>query len=115
MTKVWQHPGDWEKHDGEDYMDFIKRTGVAFNLIAAKADKVPAGKYVGAMVSFSIGDGAAYYILQKEKPLTLLWIPYCDRYQADPILLRGLRLSDVKKMIDSERALAKFFKQKATG
>ena len=112
MTKVYKHPGDWEKHDDESVEHYIARTDVTFDLIAKKAKKVPEGKYLGAMLRFGVGDGYAYYLVHKEKPLTLLWIPYSDKWQADDIFLRGLRLSDVKAMIDSDRAMAKLFGKK---
>lgn len=111
-AKVYMHPGTWDKLDNETVEHFFARTDCTFDLICKKAKKVPNGKYLGAMLRFGVGDGYAYYIVHKEKPLTLLWIPYSDRWQADNIFLRGLRLSDVKKMIDSDRAMEKLFKRK---
>ena len=44
-----------------------------------------------------VADGYAYYFVRTEKPLTLLHIPYADGYEADPVMIRGLRLPDVRE------------------
>ena len=44
-----------------------------------------------------VADGYAYYYVKTEKPLTLLLIPFADGYQANPILIRGLRIQDVRE------------------
>lgn len=51
---------------------------------------------VGRIVRFGVGDGYAVYLVVRQKPLTLMHIPYMDSYHANPMLLRGMRVSDIR-------------------
>ena len=56
-----------------------------------------------------VADGHAYYYVRSETPLVFLHIPYCDRWQAHPALLRGLTLDDVRHQIQLERRIEDLF------
>ncbi|TXH16603.1 MAG: hypothetical protein E6R03_05245 [Hyphomicrobiaceae bacterium] len=56
-------------------------------------------KLVGAQVHTPRGDGHAVYMVAREKPLELVHVPIGDAWRADPVWERGLRLSDVKRMV----------------
>jgi hypothetical protein len=60
-------------------------------------------------IKFGVADGYAIYAVLSMKPLTLMHIPYMDGYHADPILLRGLKASDVEKRLLGEKKMKEFF------
>lgn len=64
---------------------------------------------VGECIRFGVADGRAEYMVYTTSPLALIHLPYVDAYEADPILLRGLRVSDVKQMVKSDKAIAEIF------
>jgi len=61
------------------------------------------------VVVFPVADNYARYAVVSMKPLTLQLIPYLDAYQIPASHLRGLRLADVKQMIEHSKAMAKLF------
>lgn len=50
----------------------------------------PKASLKGAIVSFPRGDGAAYYIVTKDKPLTVANIPFCDAWTTDWPTINGI-------------------------
>ena len=54
------------------------------------------GEWVGALISWSVADGYASYMVAEQSPLVMAHIDYGDGYQVDPIMIRGLVLSDIK-------------------
>jgi hypothetical protein len=64
---------------------------------------------VGKTISFPVADGRAEYMVYTTKPLALIHLPYVDGYQADPILLRGLRVTDVRDLVERSERLASLF------
>lgn len=68
-----------------------------------KSLELEPGKIVGAILQFSVADGFAPYIVVKEKPLTLQWIPFLDEYRADPALIRGLRKADIQGRLETDK------------
>ena len=57
-----------------------------------------------------IGDGYAYYLVEKTQPLTVVHIPYLDAYHAPPAHLRGLRMKDIREHKEWERKMSQLFK-----
>jgi hypothetical protein len=55
------------------------------------------GAWVGALISWQVADGYATYIVVQEQPLQVAHIDYCDGYTVDPIMIRGLQLSDIEE------------------
>lgn len=53
-------------------------------------------------ISFPRGDGKALYLVESLKPLVLRWVPFGDRWSVEPALLRGLRVADVREMLDQD-------------
>ena len=51
----------------------------------------------GKLWTYPVADGFAYYEVVQQRPLTLQHIPYGDEWTVSPFMIRGLRLSDVKK------------------
>ncbi len=92
------YPGDWEYRAGEDY---AKRVDGLF-------DKIPADR----VIRFSVADGYAFYYVRSEKPLVLQHIPYGDTWHVSAITIRGLRLADVKQMVEADKAVRTLFAAK---
>lgn len=61
---------------------------------------------VGKVVRFQIADGYAEYIVWKAKPLQLVHLDLGDGYSIPPAHARGLRLADVKALVDFEQRWA---------
>lgn len=98
-------PQNWEiPLDVKDYRKafakheklFEKLQKDPFAMYGNYMDKKTKGGVVGRLLEFGVGDGYAVYLVTREKPLTVMHIPYADAYMASGILLRGLRLSDIK-------------------
>lgn len=97
------YPGDWEFHPGEDFSEYRRRIDVLF-----------ASTPTNQVIRFPWADGHAYYYVYSETPLTLQHIPYGDAWHVHDATIRGLRLSDIKKMILAEQALHSFFGDRNT-
>ncbi len=71
------------------------------------------GNLVGSIIRFPVADGAAQYMVWNHSPLELIHLPIHDAWNADEMTLRGLRLKDVRAMVDrSERLTALFASDK---
>ena len=52
-------------------------------------------RVLGSVYSAQVGDGRAYYLVVKEKPLTLAHIPVGDAWELNPAYIRGIKASDI--------------------
>jgi len=107
MAKVCSvpDPQNWEiPYDTKDYSKAFEKQDKLFDklekdpfaMYGEYMDKKTKGGVVGKLLRFGVGDGYAVYLVMKAKPLTVMHIPYSDAYMASGILLRGLRLSDIR-------------------
>jgi hypothetical protein len=64
---------------------------------------------IGEVIRFGVGDGSAEYVVWNTKPLQLIHVAWGDSWHADPILIRGLRLTDVRQLIKREQTFARIF------
>lgn len=87
-------PG-FEELPSEDFNAWWDRGRKLLEELQAKSDALPAGEYVGAVLSFPIGDGYALYLVQSTAPLTIQHIPYGDAYGIPGAHVRGLDMNDV--------------------
>lgn len=110
MAKLTAHdaPG-FEQQKGETLDAFFKRTSALLEQMTAKANALPEGEYVGAILSFPIADGKALYLVDKVKPLTLTPIQFLDGYQIPAAHIRGLTLDDVRHQVARDKAMAAMF------
>lgn len=105
MAKVYSAPKEWGWDEAfnfdpkEDWKVWTARQDAKMAEIEAQYP----------VIRFQVADGYAQYAVYSRKPLQLIHIPYGDAYQADPILLRGLRASDVTAMLEREKRLKKLF------
>ena len=84
--------------DFRDRMDAEKK---ALNAIESRT----------TVVKQQVADSHAYYEVVKRQPLQLRWIPYCDKWTADPAWIRGLRLSDVMQDMARQRNMRRLVKK----
>lgn len=61
------------------------------------------GDCVGEIVSTGVADGYAQYMVECEKPLRLIHLPFGDKYSGGLIWERGLRIADVRQMVKRDR------------
>jgi hypothetical protein len=89
--------GEWKRAGGVDsWAEDSKKLDAMY----AESRKVfHAGGVVGLMFHFPVADGRAIYRVVSEKPFTVEHIPFSDAWNANPILLRGLRKADVVEMV----------------
>lgn len=68
------------------------------------------GKNVGAIIQFPVADGYAQYMVVSMKPLQLMHLPLGDAWHYQYV--NRLTASDIKKQIDSSKAMSKLFSSK---
>ena len=52
----------------------------------------------GAIVAFPRGDGSAYYIVTKDRPLTVAHIPFCDDWSTDWPTINGITAAWIRSI-----------------
>ena len=74
----------------------VQWEGFQFKVLMKEHDKaVEQGKIVDRILQWPIADGYAYYLVTKEKPLTLQWINVGDCWTMPAFAIRGLRVEDL--------------------
>ena len=91
----------YEKYNAE-WKDAQKRWAREFRA------KSP-GELVGEIVTWPVADGYAEYMVASEKPLKLAHINILDGYVIPHAMIRGLRLSDIRSIVDHDRFMRKMF------
>jgi len=103
-------PGPWDDDEKTtNWTERMKAEAAELERLLETSKSLPAGEIVGAILRFQKGDGYALYRVEKEKPLTLAWIPFGDCWSISDAEMRGLRLDDVRKLVASERRLSALF------
>lgn len=107
MATVYNIPDElpWEEPDYKNY-DFRKeqmREDAYAKKLAEWCKSRHEGDCVGEIVSVGVGDGYAQYMVECEKPLHLIHLPFGDKWNAGKIWERGLRLKDVQQMVHRSR------------
>jgi hypothetical protein len=67
------------------------------------------GDTVGEVLRWPRADSHAEYMVVSESPLKLIHMSICDAWTIEPALIRGLRLTDVRAMVERERAMRELF------
>lgn len=95
-----------------DYRNFNPETDpeeVAFKKLLDASDALPDHLMKGRVLRWQRGDGYAYYLVTKERPLTLQWIRYADAWQVEDALIKGLDLNDVREQVRGRAAIRAAF------
>jgi len=74
--------------------------------------KLSKGDLVGEELQWPRADGYARYMIVKQKPLTLAHLHVGDGWWVEEALIRGLRLKDVREMIEADRRWKELFAKK---
>ena len=61
--------------------------------------------------STPVADGEAYYLVNSQRPLILIHVPYGDAYRASEPLIRGLKLSDMDAEIKRKQRIREFINE----
>lgn len=95
--------GDWSAWRKEEnaYMDKLRDW--------CKQNSASKNPLVGETIKTPVGDGYAVYMIFDTRPFELIHVPVGDAWHADAVWVRGLRLSDAKKMVENDKAMAKLF------
>lgn len=64
---------------------------------------------LGQVIRFPRGDGYAQYLVWKTRPLSLIHLELGDAWAVEEALIRGLRLADVKGMVEQQQRLRAIF------
>jgi hypothetical protein len=112
MAKVSDqpYPGDWELDFSNAYWQ--KKSEEQEKRLAAiiAAQPTPDNpSLVGACLRFPRGDGNAFYVVVKDRPLTIAHVPVGDAWQADECTLRGINAGYVRKRLRQDAAIRKMF------
>jgi hypothetical protein len=67
---------------------------------------------LGEVVRWSRADGYAQYMVWQTKPLQLIHLNLLDGYSIEPALIRGLRVADIRDMVESAARLRALFSRK---
>lgn len=86
--REWQQP-EYNQREGDNAAYFAG--------MEALDKKLEELNETGRVARFPRGDGYAYYYVAAWHPLQLEHIPASDAYTADPVLLKGLELADLKR------------------
>lgn len=66
----------------------------------------------GEVVRWQRADGYAQYMVWSTSPLQLIHLNLGDGWQVEDALIRGLRLADIRDMVDRSKRLHEFFARK---
>jgi hypothetical protein len=117
MAKVYRAP---ENIPTPDFGAFITKTGFdnegyrkaeeAFLAdLAEAARRNGTSDLLGEEVRWHRGDGYARYMIWKTSPLQLIWLELGDAWSVEDALIRGLRVADLREMVDQARRRAELF------
>lgn len=110
MATVIGQVAGFDKAEDESWDSFSVRTDKLMDELHTYSDSLPDGQVLGGIIRFPFADGQAIYRVKGEKTLKLEHIPFGDAWQADPITIRGLKLSDVVLMLKRSKEISKLFK-----
>lgn len=67
----------------------------------------------GETLRWQRADGYAQYMVYRISPLTLIHLSCGDAWEVEAPLIRGLELSDVEEMVESEHRIRSLFNNRA--
>lgn len=107
----WRKPAEggespWFRKERE-YLESLAAQARAIAKAEGRADPV-----VGEVVRWQRGDGYAQYMVWRAKPLQLIHIATGDAWGVEDALIRGLRLTDIRQMVEREKRLDALFGRK---
>lgn len=91
----WVSPYNYEEQQrlNQEYVDTL----------AAMAKENGKSDLLGQIVRWQRGDGYAQFMVWNTKPLELIHLEIDDAWDVEEALIRGLRVSDIKEMLERDR------------
>jgi hypothetical protein len=83
-----------------------------FDRLATEARRANTGDLIGEIIGFPIADGQALYMVWKQKPLQLVHLAVHDAWQIPEAHARGLRVTDIRQMVEGARKMDELFGRK---
>ena len=108
---------DFKRTEGLNFLDAMKEEESELRRMEEAAAQLQDGEIKGALVSFGVADGKAIYLVKSESPLVLQHVPFFDGYRIDAAMIRGLRVDDVRRLVNGSRMMRSMFaaqRQKAS-
>jgi hypothetical protein len=95
------YPGNWRISltTGKEVMSEIRRIDKLYARLLAKQPKSTAASLIGAVVTFSVADGKAAYVVVKDRPLTVQHVPIGDAWHVHRCTLNGLDEAEVRRQL----------------
>ncbi len=117
MAKAYSAPEGFDPPEitGDDYRNntWEQKENAYLERLAAECRKQGTDPLLGEIVRWQRGDGYAQYMVWNTRPLELIHLNIADGWQVEDALIRGLRVSDVRDMVERERRMREFFSKKA--
>jgi hypothetical protein len=98
----------WEENMSAD--QYREKTEAAIKNLQAWAKQNGKGSEAGEIVSFSVADGSAQYVVYSLRPVRLIHVPAYDGYE-QPYAHR-LTASDIRQKIEQSKLLQKILTRK---
>lgn len=95
-----------------DYDKMYKEEDAWLQAALQRTYDLPEGEIVGAVINFPVADGRAWYLVTKDKPLTLQHVDIGDAYAIPNAHVRGLNRDDVLQQVNSIRAWHRLVEKK---
>jgi len=81
--------------------------------LADRAKMNGTNELLGEVVRWQRGDGYAQYMVWQTSPLELIHLQLGDAWSVEDALIRGVRVSDIRAMVEQDKRMREFFARKA--
>lgn len=107
------YPGNWDlDFTAEDLNAEFAKQDAQLDRIFANQPALDEQSIVGACLEFPVADGKAFYVVIKDKPLTIAHVPVGDAWHIDECTLRGINASYVRRSLQRNLMLKELFARK---
>lgn len=101
--KPGPYPGNWDTDVKKNFSAELRRTDLMFASLLKKQPRSTSRSYVGAVLSFPIADGAAYYVVVQDHPLTVQHLLIDDGWRANRCTIAGIDRAEVRDQLRWQR------------
>lgn len=119
MAKVFRAPEDLEPPSFAHYIKQGKDLTAGLDALheaeseylealAQRCQRHGKSPLLGKEVRWQRADGYARYMVWRTRPLELIWLQLGDAWSVEEELIRGLRVSDVQRIVSTQERRAEF-------